>query len=236
MLIDAGNTSIKLAWVTDDMWSPVISLPSRRAAELGHCFSECGTVEQVWASNVAGSEVGQQIIDACVQRDWPLKFITSQAEQCGVSNGYERPSQLGSDRWAALIAAWHRVGSACLVVSSGTATTIDALTANGEFMGGLILPGIELMQHSLASGTAQLEAAAGAYADFPRNTNDAIYSGAIQATCGAILRQQVLLDSAAPVLLSGGAAHLLSQHLTVQIVDNLVLQGLLLIAREADKA
>jgi type III pantothenate kinase len=232
LLIDAGNTNIKIACVDGGDWSAVRTLPVSRAGELN--LAEYGPVQQVWASNVAGDDVARQISDACAH--WPLEFIVAQAAQCGVRNRYDRPDQLGSDRWAALIAAWHRVGAACLVVSSGTATTIDALTENGEFAGGLILPGIELMQRSLAKNTAQLAVAAGAYADFPLNTHDAIYSGAIQATCGAIGRQHALLENNAPVLLCGGAAPFLLPHLSAQIVDNLVLQGLLLIAKEADKA
>jgi type III pantothenate kinase len=85
--------------------------------------------------------------------------------------------------------------------------------------------------------TALLEAQRGDYVAFPHNTSDALFSGAIQASCGAVERQHALLDAAAPVLLSGGAAHLLMPHLTLQVekMDNLVLQGLLLIAREIDK-
>ena len=230
LLIDAGNTNIKLAWVDNDDWSPVLTLPVSQADQLN--LAEYGAVQQVWASNVAGARVAQQISRAARQ----VHLIKSEAAQCGVRNGYVNAAQLGSDRWAALIAAWHHVGAACLVVGSGTATTIDALSASGEFLGGLILPGVELMQRSLAAGTAQLGVAGGGYAGFPRNTADALYSGAIQASCGAIQQQHVLLDAAAPVLLSGGAAHLLSPHLKVQIVDNLVLQGLLLIAKEADRA
>ena len=76
-------------------------------------------------------------------------FIGAREKQCGVRNGYAKPAQLGSDRWAALIAAWHLVQRKCLVVDSGTATTIDTLSGQGEFVGGLILPGVELMQRSL---------------------------------------------------------------------------------------
>ena len=235
LLIDAGNTNIKLVWVTDDHWSPVASVPVSCACELN--FAEYGTVQKVWASNVAGYEVAQQIARACAVRGFPLQFIEAKHEQCGVRNGYELPNQLGSDRWAALIAAWHHVKSACLVVNSGTATTIDALSDRGEFIGGLILPGMELMQRSMTAGTALPELAEGGYAHFPRNTADAIYSGAIQASCGAIQHQHELLDAAVPVLLGGGAAHLLMPHLAlrVEMMDNLVLQGLLIIAKEAGK-
>ena len=70
---------------------------------------------------------------------------------------------------------------------------------------------------------------------FPLNTADALYSGAIQAGCGAIQRQHGLLDDDdAPVVLSGGAAGALQKNLSLplRVVDNLVLQGLLLISQE----
>lgn len=124
-----------------------------------------------------------------------------------------------------------------MVVNCGTAITIDTLSDQGEFLGGLILPGVELMQRSLVMATSQLNHAPGKYASFPLNTADAMFSGAIQACCGAIERQYVLLEyDGAPVVLSGGAAGLLrnSLNLPLNIVDNLVLQGLLLISQEAD--
>ena len=142
------------------------------------------------------------------------------------------PGQLGSDRWAALIAAWDLARRACMVVNCGTAITIDTLSGQGEFRGGLILPGPDLMQRSLAGATNQLRPGQGKYAAFPLNTADALLSGAIQACCGAIERQYALLDDdSAPVVLSGGAAGMLQEHikLPLQAVDNLVLRGLLLI-------
>ncbi len=237
LLIDSGNTNIKLVLVDGLCWLPVVTISVNRIAELS--FSDYPEVNQVWVSNVSGSDVARQINEACAMRQWTPQFITPQVEQCGVHNGYEHAVQLGSDRWAALIAAWHHVGAACLVVGSGTATTVDALSGNGDFMGGLILPGIELMQRSLISGSAQLKAGCGRYTLFPLTTADAMLSGAVQASCGAIQRQYELLDvKGAPVLLSGGASTLLSPHLSlpVEMMDNLVLQGLLLIAQEANKA
>lgn len=240
LLIDAGNTRIKLALVEDGCWRKVKNIANNPGVVFDSFFSEydASKVQQVWISNVAGAEVERQILDACAARHWTPHFISAQATQCGVRNGYSRPQQLGCDRWAALIAAWQQVGQACLVVVSGTATTIDALSDSGEFLGGLILPGVELMQRSLTSATAQLNVTNGGYADFPCNTADALLSGAIQASCGAIQRQYALLHATAPVLLSGGAAHLLSPRLQlpVKMMDNLVLHGLLLIAQEEIKA
>ncbi len=236
LLIDAGNTRIKWALADGQVWLRSGILPVEQAVELSHQFAGLQGIRQVWVSNVAGEEIAQHIRDACVPAQ--PRFIAAREAQCGVRNGYSSPAQLGSDRWAALIAAWHLVRGACLVVNSGTATTVDALSATGEFIGGLILPGVELMQHSLRGGTVQLQTAqAGEYAPFPLNTADALYSGALQASCGAIERQHALLgDSSAPVVLSGGAAAALRNRLNMplHVVDNLALQGLWLIAQETN--
>ncbi len=159
LLIDAGNTRIK--WVLSDGrdWRHADALPVEQAGELLHRLAGLQDIRQAWVSNVAGEEVAQQIRDACAGLPAQSRFIVAREAQCGVFNGYSSPAQLGSDRWAALIAAWHLVRRTCLVVNSGTATTIDALSARGEFVGGLILPGVELMQRSLCDATVQLRPA-----------------------------------------------------------------------------
>ncbi len=211
LLIDAGNTRIKWALVGEEIWLRSGVLPVEQASELSHQFAGLEGISQVWVSNVAGEEIAQHIRNACAQFDQP-RFIVAREAQCGVRNGYSSPSRLGSDRWAALIAAWHLVRGTCLVVNSGTATTVDALSATGKFIGGLILPGMELMQRSLRDAAVQLQAAQlqpgqGEYAPFPLNTADALYSGVLQASCGAIERQYALLgESGAPVVLSDNSS------------------------------
>lgn len=244
LLIDAGNTLIKWAVADLDGISCSGQLPVGKAGDLQFQIAKIEGIRQVWASNVAGVAVARQIRKACPH---PPNFIVAQREQCGVQNGYAIPSQLGSDRWAALIAAWHMVHGTCLVVNSGTATTVDALSASGEFIGGLILPGVELMQSSLRNRAFRLrttEPLPGKYAPFPQNTADALYNGALQASCGAIERQRALLDDGrpklqqrgrAPVVVSGGSGKVLRDHLNwpLHMVDNLVLQGILLISQDA---
>jgi len=253
LLIDAGNTRIKWALVQGMEWLLSGVLPVGQVDELPqHIFMHCDKigkashdVRQVWVSNVAGDDIQLQISKFGAGRDAKVRFIAAREEQCGVRNGYSRPGQLGSDRWAALVGAWHLVRKECLVVNSGTATTIDALSGQGEFIGGLILPGVDLMLGSLYDATGQLMTGGNEkllsglpaeYVPFPKNTADAMFSGAIQASCGAIQAQHALLeDESAQVVLSGGAAELLQEHLKmpVRIVDDLVLQGLMIIAREA---
>lgn len=238
LVIDAGNTRIKWALLGDDYWTHLPAVAAKHAHHLTVQIATLPEVSAVWVSNVAGAEVARHIQEACATRGWKAQFVRAQAQQCGVSNRYASPQQLGSDRWAALVAAWHRVGSAVLVVNCGTATTIDALSDQGEFMGGLILPGIALMQHSLVAQTAQLELGEGVYQAFPCNTADAILSGALQATCGAIQRQYALLEDArVPVLLGGGSASAVWELLPLPLlpVVDLVLQGLKVMAEEAGK-
>ncbi len=242
LLIDAGNTRIKWALVDGgnmpeaDGFLRSGVLPVELAVGLPRHFAGIADIQHIWVSNVAGDEVARHIRNIKVAPHGQFHFVAACEAQCGVRNGYASTARLGSDRWAALIAAWHLTGRSSLVVNSGTATTVDALSAQGEFTGGLILPGVELMLRSLRDATAQLQSVSGEYAAFPRNTADAMFSGAIQATCGAIQRQHESLgDASAPVVLSGGAAEQLQTHLNLplRIVDNLVLQGLLLISRES---
>jgi len=252
LLIDAGNTRIKWALVRGRDWLCSGDLSTVQADKLARDIADHiarqnpGTglhdIQQIWVSNVAGEECAQQIRNIGAGESAQPHFVVARKSQCGVRNAYSNPSQLGSDRWAALIAAWHLVHGECLVVNSGTATTIDALSGQGEFVGGLILPGVELMQRSLVAATDQLKSAPGEYVRFPLNSADALFSGAIQASCGAIERQYNLLaDDSAPLILSGGAARVLQPCLDQKlfaapprVVENLVLQGLSLMALEAD--
>ena len=123
---------------------------------------------------------------------------------------------------------------------AGTATTVDLLSREGDFLGGLILPGVALMQQALAQGTAQLPLADGRFALQPRRTVDAIHSGCLQAQAGAIERMfgQIAGAPHAVCLLSGGAADSLAGLLEIPLrrVDNLVLTGLGAVAGTAATA
>ncbi|MBI1174864.1 MAG: type III pantothenate kinase [Sideroxydans sp.] len=238
LLIDAGNSRIKWALAEGAAWLRQGALDSADATSLRQQFAALPVPDRILVSNVAGAAVAGQIRAACAEWGQPVEFIAAQAQQCGVRNAYDRPAQLGCDRWAALIAAWRQRHAACLVVHCGTATTVDALSASGEFLGGLILPGIMLMQQSLLVATAGLAATDGVWREFPRNTADAMASGAIAATCGAIRQQYGLLGTPdASCLLSGGAADLIQPHLELPLVrvDNLVLRGLQIIGSGSDK-
>lgn len=145
-----------------------------------------GTIAK--GSNVAGIPVELALYEACANHDLDLSLVTSQAEQLGVKSGYRDPGQLGTDRWAALVAAHRASEGHKLVVNVGTALTVDALRGDGFFLGGLIVPGPALMRASLTGGTAGLRLTEGQFDPFPRSTPDAITTGAVLAALGAIER------------------------------------------------
>lgn len=226
LCLDAGNSRLKYGLFDGSTW--------RMQGALNHdAFDDLAaelpaTPQRIVACNVAGDAMRHRIESLAVKLGIPLGWLASSAAACGVTNGYDNPRQLGADRWAALIAARSLHEGPTVVVMAGTATTIDALDANGLFHGGLILPGLALMRASLAGNTADLPHAAGHYRARPTNTDDAIVSGAIDATLGAIDRLHATLGDDALCLLSGGAAAELAPHMNLPCrrVDNLVLEGL----------
>ena len=165
-------------------------------------------------------------------------WVKAKRRECGVTNGYGRPDRLGADRWAALIGAWSILRGPCLVVTAGTATTVDILRGDGRFVGGAIIPGLELMKRSLARNTAGLPLARGRFSAEPRNTADAIETGCLLAQAGAIERAFATVEQGAACVLAGGAARRIVVHLgiPVRLVDNLVLEGLVRIAEDAVKS
>jgi len=228
LCLDAGNTRLKWGLREGGRWRVQGARPHADTGTLAAVLPV--RPERILACNVAGAAVAARIAALADTLGAPLDWFASRPVQGGVTNGYDDPAQLGPDRWAALVGARALPAGPALVVMAGTATTIDVLEADGRFAGGLILPGLALMAEALARNTACLPAAHGGYRDCPTNTDDAIVSGAVHATLGAIERMARRLAGVDfCVILSGGAADLLAPHLDflpVMRVDNLVLEGL----------
>ncbi len=228
--IDAGNSRIKWGVHDGRQWRASGVLATADVAWLGEAADEWPAAARVVACNVAGGEVAASISSLLARRHAAVSFLHASAAACGVRNCYDRPGQLGADRWAALIGARAESDSAALVVCAGTATTVDLLDAAGVFQGGLILPGFDLMRAALARNTAQLPLAEGVFRDTPRNTLDAIASGCLQAQLGAVERMfaAIAAEPGVRCLLTGGGAERLAAHLKIpcRVVDPLILNGL----------
>ncbi|HSD60895.1 MAG TPA: type III pantothenate kinase [Burkholderiales bacterium] len=242
LAVDAGNTRIKWGLHDGAAWTARGAATHGERSALERDWAPLAAPQRIAVSNVAGPETGAFLRERLARWGAESCWIRSLPQQGGVRNGYRDPSQLGCDRWAALIAARRRVSGPCLVVNAGTAMTVDALAADGLFLGGIIVPGAGLMKRALAGSTAALDEAAGLFEDFPRSTADAMVSGSIQALGGAVERMARLLRERAGAeprcILSGGAAPLLAPRLglPLEVADNLVLEGLLIIAHEPDTA
>lgn len=237
LAIDMGNTRTKWGLSGGNDWMETGSIANadiRSAADLSAIWARLPDFERAVVSSVAGEALGETL-QSSLQN--PVQLIQPAASACGVVNGYENPAQLGSDRWAALIAAWDLTRAACVVVSAGTALTVDAMSPRGEFMGGLIAPGLGMMKNSLLSNTAGVAQAAGDWQSFPINTGDAVHTGALTAMAGVVNAMWLRLAhiGARPCLImTGGDALELNGALSDQaeIRPNLVLEGLLLLDKE----
>src|SRR5258707_3910955 len=123
-------------------------MPVSELARLEKAWKRVAPADQVMVANVAGGSVRKKLETLLARRSMVPTWVKAKRRECGVTNGYGRPDQLGADRWAALIGAWSILRGPCLVVSAGTATTVDILRGDGGFVGGGILPGLDLMKSS----------------------------------------------------------------------------------------
>ena len=246
LLVDAGNTRVKWAIAREGAalgeWIAAGAALHADLDAAGAGWHAHGVTRAI-VSNVAGPEVRARLaaLLAPIEAEW----FASSASRAGLTNGYRAPERLGCDRFAAAIGARALApGQALVVATCGTATTVDAVSPDGRFVGGMILPGLALMAGALARNTAQLPQATPGAAPpplFADNTNDAIVSGCLSAQAGAIERAVLAhgeCHGQAACIVSGGAAPYIAPALKLahRTVDNIVLVGLhaVLLADVAD--
>jgi type III pantothenate kinase len=240
LAIDAGNSRIKWGLHDGDAWARQSWLRTTAAGALANELVGLPPPDAIIASNVAGAAVEEALTAALGAYTPVVRWIRSVSRQCDVTSSYDDPERLGADRWAALIGAWHLFHGPCAVVSVGTTMTVDALSGDGVFLGGFIVPGVDLMRDSLTRGTAQLKLQRGTFTYFPASTADAIMSGTVNALTGAIERMvdfMVQTGQVSPLaVISGGSAEVVAAQLNAryELVDNLVLEGLLRIASSGE--
>jgi len=238
LAVDCGNSRLKWGLHEKGRWRQTGTMAVSELARLENAWKRLLPADQVIVANVAGRSVRKRLETLFARRSIVPTWVKAKRRECGVTNGYGRPDRLGADRWAALIGAWSILGGPCLVVTAGTATTVDILRGDGRFVGGAILPGLDLMKRSLARNTAGLPLARGRFSAEPRNTADAIETGCLLAQAGAIERAFATVGQGAACVLAGGAARRIVRHLgiPVRLVENLVLEGLVRIAEDAVKS
>ena len=260
LLIDAGNQRIK--WATclqlraqSDTFAcselpnePVETGSANLPDALEGAFAGMATPEGVWISSVAGAQVNRVLACVChsLSGNAPI-FVKSATRGKGLLNQYDKPEELGVDRWLAMVGGRQVSGKRpLLVIDAGTAVTIDYVDAQGVFEGGIIFPGMTTMIRSLGCYTGQIGLAGSTTANTMNvplpyqnpGTREAVENGVTLAVVAAVERAighyKNLAGPDLTLILTGGEARRLagaSAH-KIPMVADLVLRGLLALLEE----
>ncbi len=248
LLIDAGNSRIKWALAEGNQLSSIAGASLCDAdvnAVLRTDWSDMPRPEAVLVANVAGKAVAAALRD-WMRSTWKLEaeFLVPRRSACGVVNAYADPQRLGADRWAALVGVRGLVSGAACVVDCGTAITIDVLAANGDHLGGLIIPGLRMMRRSLIEGTQGIPAQVDGQGEvqvslLARDTRGGLNGGTLYAVVAVIDRViadvSTELRPGATFVLTGGDAPQILPLLAHRYrhEPDLVLRGLAVLAQSA---
>ncbi len=164
-------------------------------------------------------------------------FVVGKDIDAGMPILYDNPSAVGADRLVNAVAAWERFETALIVVDFGTATTFDAISGDGEYLGGTICPGITISSESLFSAASKLPRVELAKPPkvIGRNTVESIQSGLLYGYIGQIRevvrRMKEELGGTASVIATGGLAEFFADEADIiDTVDELLtLEGLRLV-------
>jgi type III pantothenate kinase len=163
-------------------------------------------------------------------------FIAPETDT-GLRNCYDNPKDVGADRVVNGVAAFHKFGGPCVVVDLGTAITFDAISANAEYLGGIICPGIGIAVEGLFSKTARLPMVDFREPEQVIGTNtvgsiqSGLYYGAIGMIDGILERLTGILGPQTKTVATGGQAILVTRgsRYLKNVDENLTLEGLRLI-------
>jgi type III pantothenate kinase len=247
LVMDVGNTNTVLGVYAGDRlehdWR-LASLRDRTVDELGvlarQLFALAG-LDPAAIDAVVIASVVPPLTPALAGMSRSYFHVDPLFVEPGVRTGmpilYENPQEVGADRIANSVAAFARYGGPVLVVDFGTATTIDAVSARGEYLGGAIAPGVQISSEALFERAARLPRVALRRPDavIGRNTVQAmqagLYFGYVGLIEGLLRRMRDELGEPAKVIATGGLAPIFAADAPgFDAVDlNLTLEGLRLI-------
>jgi type III pantothenate kinase len=242
LAVDVGNTQTVLGLFDGDRlvehWR--VATDARRTGdELGVTlagFVDFETVDGVCVSSSVPALV--RAYEAFAERwaEAPI-LVLAPGVRTGIGIRYDDPRDVGPDRIANAVAAAARYGAPCIVVDFGTSTNFDALSADGDFVGGVLAPGVEISIDALFARAARLTRVD--LAEPPtvigKTTAAALQAGLLYGFAGLVdgivERMRGELGETAQVIATGGLAELIAPHArTVERVDPfLTLEGLRLV-------
>jgi len=242
LLFDIGNTNTHLGLADSKRVVKQAQIPT--AAWLNGTAEE-PVVKVIGGARVGGAALCSVVPDATpvvrkwVKRHWRLPcFKLTPDTLCGVGIDYPEPATIGPDRLANAVAARHRFGTPVVVVDFGTAVTFDVVDRAGNYVGGIIAPGLAAMTDYLHEKTALLPRIRIREIKSPigRSTEQAMLVGAVHGYRGLIrelileLKRELKVQRL-PVIATGGYARLIASKLPeITALDPLLtLEGLRLV-------
>ena len=240
LLIDIGNTRIKWAQQHADQpekMHAIVHINQNIDNSLISAWQDLNKPDKIYLACVGPQNIKQQIVHFA-ERLWSavnVQEIYTRKYAHGVCNAYPKYNKLGVDRWLALLAAYHYYNAPVCIVSCGSALTLDIVDRQGQHLGGMIMPGLNLMQQALSRGAANLNYCTKQYPlGLANNTEAAIYNGNLSAIQGFIERGLSEYKKPLQLILTGGDAGFVAANLKLEatIDAQLVLKGLALVANE----
>jgi type III pantothenate kinase len=244
LLLDMGNSRLKSAVLGDEgdlsQFVSTAYIDQKPIETLQEHLDKYQDISKVVLVSVLGKVFHELALNLFKEREILLIWAASEQEAYGVVNNYDKPAQLGSDRFVALVAARKAFPKQnCIVIDCGTAVTIDALSCDAAFCGGVIIPGLKLWSNSLIKRAGQLNEHQIDETDlFAKDTAQAIGSGSIFGLTSAVegiatrmsqkLEKQTKVGEASRLVICGGDAELVINYsqLEFELMPNLVLIGL----------
>ncbi len=218
--LDAGNTRIKVARATDSGWERVASFAHDEIPALQALL---GTSPSI------GCSVVDSVVHLLPQTRWYRRSDIHPARL-----NYQTPETLGVDRFVACHGAWISVHQAVIVVDAGTAVTVDLMDEAGVFQGGVIMPGLAILENGLNAHAPALPNVSRELSSTypPKSTIDALKAGLLESWVAGITHHVRQLHAFAPdavVMVTGNDAGLLSS--IGQVKQDLMFEGLRALTR-----
>ena len=244
LVVDVGNTNVVLGIYRDDAligsWR-LATARERTADEYGILAKQL--IGEV-APKLEGAIVSSVVPPLNRAFEWMIEkhfgippLFVEPGVKTGIAIHVDNPQEVGADRIVNCVAAFERYGGPLIIVDFGTATTFDVVTANAEYVGGVIAPGINISAEALFARASRLPRV-----DIRRpptvigtntvvNMQSGLYYGYLGLVDGILTRMKSEVSGVKKVIATGGLATLLagdSEHIE-EVLDDLTLEGLKII-------
>ena len=242
LAVDVGNTQTVLGLFDGERLAEHRRLATERnrtSDELGALLGEMvdlGAVDAICLSSTVPALVREYELFAERWAEAPI-LVVGPGAKTGIPVRYDDPREVGPDRVVNAVAAKERHGAPCIVVDFGTSTNFDVVSAEGEYIGGVLAPGIEISMDALFARAARLMRV-----DFTepptvigKTTVHSLQSGLVYGFAGQVdriveeIRRELGVE--APAIATGGLAEIVAPHSrTIEMIDpHLTLEGLRLV-------